>query len=103
VSETAVAAQVVGRIDDGLDAQRPPVLQILFDPGVLVEGVDGDLGVAGDDLRLGHAVEFAGPAASGRTGEDEFHAVGTTDVEVVDDEGLETPAGAARGVEHESA
>ena len=41
-----------GSLIDGLDAQRAPVLQILFDAGVPVEGVDVDLGAVGDDLGL---------------------------------------------------
>ena len=45
-------AQVVRVVDHGLDPQRAPVLQILFDAGVPVEGVDVDLGAVGDDLGL---------------------------------------------------
>jgi hypothetical protein len=52
IVQAALAAQVVGGVDHGLDPQRPPVFQILLDAGVLVEGVDGDLGAAGDDLGL---------------------------------------------------
>ena len=52
VVQAAVAAQVAGRVDDGLDPQRPAVFEVLLDPGVLVEGVDGDLGAPGDDLGL---------------------------------------------------
>ena len=36
----ALAAEVTGRVDDRLDPQRPAVLQVLLDPGVLVEDVD---------------------------------------------------------------
>ena len=37
--QPAQAAQVARVVDHGLDPQRPPVLQILFDAGVPVEGV----------------------------------------------------------------
>src|ERR1700758_1369679 len=50
--QPAQAAQIARVVDHGLDAQRPSVLEILFDPGVPVEGVDVDLGAVGDDLRL---------------------------------------------------
>ena len=48
VVQAALAAQVAGRVDDGLDPQGAAVFQVLLDAGVLVEGVDGDLGAAGD-------------------------------------------------------
>ena len=52
VVQAALAAQVTGRVDDGLDPQGAAVFQVLLDAGVLVEGVDGDLGAAGDHLGL---------------------------------------------------
>jgi hypothetical protein len=45
-----LAAKIVGRVDHGLDPQRPPFLEVLLDAGVAVEDVDGDLDAAGDDL-----------------------------------------------------
>ena len=45
-------AQIARVVDHGLDPQRAPVLQVLFDAGVPVEGVDVDLGAVGDDLGL---------------------------------------------------
>ena len=44
----SLAAQVVGALI-GLDPQGAAVFQVLLDPGVLVEGVHGHLGAAGDD------------------------------------------------------
>jgi hypothetical protein len=56
VVQAALAAQVARRVDDRLDPQCPSVFQVLLDPRVLVEGVDGDLGAAGDDLGLERAL-----------------------------------------------
>ena len=50
IVQAAQTAQIARVVDDGLDTQRPPVLQILLDAGVPVEGVDVDLGAVGDDL-----------------------------------------------------
>ena len=36
MAQPTPAAHIVGVVDHGLDAQRPPVLQILFDAGVPV-------------------------------------------------------------------
>ena len=32
IEQAAVAAEVVGRVDHGLDPQRPPVFEVLLDP-----------------------------------------------------------------------
>jgi hypothetical protein len=52
VRQPPLDADVVGRVDHGLDPQRPPVLQILRDAGMLPERVDADLDAAGDDPRV---------------------------------------------------
>ena len=71
---------------------------------MFVEGVDRHLGVAGDHLRLERQRLFARPAASFvLAGEDQLHAVGPAEVEVVGDQCLEEPAGVARGVEDQRA
>ena len=48
VMQAPLAAQVARRVHDGLDPQGAAVFEVLLDAGVLVEGVDGDLGAAGD-------------------------------------------------------
>ena len=52
ITQAPLAAEVARRVDHGLDPQGALVFQVLLDAGVLVEGVDGDLGAAGDDLGL---------------------------------------------------
>src|SRR6266567_5597911 len=61
VVQQAVAAQVLRVVDDGFDAQRDAVLQVLLQPGILVEHVEGDQVAVPVDLRLE-------PAAGGRDG-----------------------------------
>ena len=97
----ASAAHIVGVVDDGLDAQRPPVLQILFDARVPVEGVDVDLGAVGDDLGLVLASGLGAAALAAL--EDQLDQFRVTDVEVVGDQGLEEPAGPPRRVEQQGA
>ena len=78
-----------------------PVVQVLLDPGVPVEGVDVHLGAVGDDLRL----ELTGRRASPPLAppEDQLDHLRAADVEVVGNECLEEPAGTARRVEHQGA
>lgn len=91
--------QVVGLVDDGLDAQGAAVLEVLLDPGVLVVGVHGDPdGVAGVDPGLVGRFLLGGPApAAGMAGEDHLDVVGSADVEVVGDQGLEERPGPPGG------
>jgi hypothetical protein len=46
VGEHPVAAQVTRRVDDGFDAQRDAVFEVLFDPGVLTGFRGGCTGCA---------------------------------------------------------
>src|SRR6185503_6745960 len=94
-------AQIVRVVDHGLDPQRAPVLQILFDAGVPVEGVHVDLGAIADDLGL----ELTGGRSTTAlaASKDEFDQLRAADVEVVGDQRLEEPAGVAWRVEHQGA
>jgi len=47
--QATVAAQIGGRVADGLDAQRAAFFQILLDARVLVEDVDDHVDAARDD------------------------------------------------------
>ena len=86
------------------DAQRPTVLQVLLDAGVLVERVDGDIDPAGDDAGLEHLLHRRRPAPPDRMpGEDQLDLVGAADVQVVRDQGLEESAGVAGLGEHDGA
>src|SRR5262249_56068993 len=94
-----MAAEVVGGVADELDAQSPALLQVLLDPGVAVEDVDGHLSAAVDEL--------GGKCALGvlahLTAEDELDLVGSTQVQVVGDQALDEAAGSARGLPHQGA
>jgi hypothetical protein len=66
-----------------------PSLRYSLDPGVLVEGVDGHLDTAGDDLGLEDLRGDRVPAwPHPATGEDQLDLVGAADGEVVGDQGL---------------
>ena len=90
IVQAALAAQVVGGVDHGLDSERPAVLQVLLDAGVLVEGVHRDLGAAGDDFGLELAPGGA-LAAADLAVEDDLDGVRAAKIEVVGDECLEKP------------
>src|SRR6478752_485776 len=78
-----------------------PVLQILLDAGVPVEGVHVALGAVADDLGL----ELTGRRSTTAlpTPEDQLDQLRAADVEVVGDQRLEEPAGVAWRVEHQGA
>src|SRR6202171_5421310 len=83
-----------------LVSHAPPAFQVLVDAGVLVEGVDGDLGAAGDDLGLER--QWLGSGASAAfvlAGEDQLDLVRPSDVEIVGDQGFKECAGPAGGIE----
>src|SRR5439155_26475938 len=64
VRQAALAAEVGGGVADELDAKGPAFFEVLLDPGVAVEDVDGHLGAADDELggegALGVLAELAG-------------------------------------------
>jgi hypothetical protein len=94
-----LAADVVGVVDDGFDAQGTAVLEVLLDAGVLVEHVDGDaLGVPVDG-GLEHPAGLAAAVAP----EDELDVLGAAKVEVVGHQRLEEGPGVAGGVQHDGA
>src|SRR6266536_373623 len=100
VGQQPLAAEVVGVVDDGLDAQGTAVLEVLLDAGVLVEDVDGDaVGVPVDG-----GLEGAGGLSSARVAfEDELDAFGAAQVEVVGHQRLEAGPGVAGSVQHDGA
>jgi len=79
----------VGVVDDGLDPHRPAVLQVLLDPGVPVERVDGDLSAAGDHLGL----ELADGVLADLAVEDDLNGVRAAEVQVVGNQGIEEGPG----------
>jgi hypothetical protein len=100
VGQQALAAEVVGVVDHGFDAQGAGVLEVLLDAGVLVEHVDGHtVGVPVD-----RGLEGAGGfAAAGVAFEDELDAFGAAKVEVVGHQRLEEGPGVAGSVQHDGA
>src|ERR1019366_4620863 len=93
--EAALDTEIGGAVHHGLDPEGTAFLQVLLDPRMLVERVDGHLGSPGHhpggELALGVAAD---PARK-----DELDLVGSSDVEVVGDRRLEEGAGPAGGVE----
>ena len=100
VLEAAQAAEVGWLVDDGLDAQRSPFLQVLLDAGVLVAEVDVDLGAGGEDPGARTV-----PLVLRRTWRPKMSRdlVGAADADVVGDERFEEAAGPAGVVEHQRA
>lgn len=99
VLEASQAADVGRLVDDGLDPQRPPFLQVLLDPAVLVAELQAHLGAGAEDPRA----EDAGSGASHLPGEHGRHLVGPTDADVVGHQRLEESAGPAGVVEDQRA
>lgn len=99
-----MAAQIVRGVDDGFDAQRAPVCEVLLDPGMLVEGVEGRLGVAGSDLGLGQrgGGEFVA-ATFVLAGKQQFHGLRAADIEIVGHQRFEKPSSVPWRIEHHGA
>src|SRR5215471_12359812 len=100
VGEAAVAAEVVRAVADELDTEGATLLQVLLDPGVAVEDVEGHLLGAPVDHLGG---EGAGGVATDLAGEDELDFVGAAQGEVVGDEGVDEGTQAAGSVEDQRA
>src|SRR5262245_40173035 len=100
VGQQALQAEVVGVVDDGLDAHGTAVLEVLLDAGVLVEAVDGHAVGVPTDRGLEGAGGFA---AAGVVVGDELDVLGAAKVEVVSHQGLEEGPGVAGGVQHDGA
>jgi hypothetical protein len=99
VAQSTLAAQVRGRIADGLDTERSTFFEVLLDSRVFVEDVDDDVHAACDDLGRKRAVGVGSDLAT----EGQLHLVGATQVEVVGDECLEEAPGTPWCVDHQSA
>src|SRR4029079_14032795 len=81
--------EITGVVDDGLDAKRPPALEVGLHPGMPEVGVEGDL-IAAAQQPGAVAVRWWGadPAA-----EHELHLFRAPDVQVVRTQRFEEPAG----------
>ena len=99
VGKAPLAAEVTGRVHDGLNPQGALVFEVLLDPRMFVEGVDGDLGAAGDDFGL----ELRGGVGADPPVEDDLDSVRAAQIKIVSDQRLEEAAGVTGGVEHDRA
>ena len=82
VMQAPLAAQVARRVHHGLHPKGAAVFQVLLDARVLVEGVDGDLGAAGDHI----GPELAFGAGPDLPVEDDLNSVRAAEVQVVGDQ-----------------
>jgi len=87
-------------VDDGFDAQRPPFLEVLLDPAVLVGEVHLHFGARAEDPSAELLRRCATtPVAT----EHDMNLLGSADADVVGDQRFEERAGAARIIEHHRA
>ena len=91
----ALDGEVVGVVDGRLGPQRAAVLEVLLDLGVLVVGLDHRRDAARDYLGL----EDTGGRARDLSPEDDLHAVGTPEVQLVGDRALKPRAAGGRAIE----
>jgi hypothetical protein len=111
VLQPAQHAQIGGVVDDSLDAHGLAVFEILLDPGVLVEDVDGhaligavDGGLEDLGIRVGRRGSLPRPPfTADLASEDDFHLLGTAEIEVVGDERLDERPSMTRRGEHDRA
>jgi hypothetical protein len=100
VGQAGLAAQVSGTVDDGLDAHRATVFEVLLDPGMLIEHVD-------DHPTVVPAVDRGTKGARGvptdATVEDDLDVVRSAEIEVVGHQGFEETTGMSGCVEHDGA
>ena len=92
MGQTPCDAQIGGRVDDGLDPQGTTVFQIVLDPGVLIERVQGDAGVSGDDFRVEHILGMTFLAMDDSPSKDQLERVRATNVQIVADQRVDESA-----------
>jgi hypothetical protein len=99
VLQAGEVPQVPWGVDHGLNAQRPSFLEILLDPGVLVEHVHGRVYAAGHNPggEAGLGVRADPPV------EDQRYLIGATNPQVVLDQGFEERPSASWGVKDQGA
>jgi hypothetical protein len=99
VVQLPVAAQVLGAVDDGLDAQRDAILEVLLQAGALEEDVHGDQVAVLVDLGLEPAAGrvSACPAEVLAAAEQQFDVLRAAQVHVLAQQRLEERAGVDAG------